>query len=792
MPIDFPDNPTNGQVFETNNQIFIWRDPPGAWTSPGAYTAQEVDDLITALGIDDILARLAALEQEQNIPFEIELTGLDGGIARIGDTIGYSIVPDIGPQVVQWGTAFNDDTFGTDPTADDFASADDAILALTVSVGPVARTRSAPVRRYPAQNTVLPSLSGTTGLGDEITFVEGTWTGAVGGSFTRVIQRFDGVDWVDLPGLTHTFVVADSETPFRPVERYQNSGGTVVAIGATVTADLFSAPGAVTAAMFNVTTGAVGAVNIEIVSLPAANGSPIDDILYEINGSGVWLPTGDIVDFSIPGLDPNTLVAVALRAANGIDTGPAGPQKQAVTGASKTITFSASYTPGSGGQGPRINVSNIVLTGAVLPLDYFYATHPNGTTLSDAEVIAGTGAVLNASSVLNDADGEVVDEELTLTESFTDGHITILVRDDTTSPAVIGRLTIDGVDVDATPPVLVGSSPSDDAVDVALDEPITLTLSKNVLPPTIGGEFYLVENAGPTIVETFDVEAGIGSNGGTISAVGDDILIDPGANYTPATVHSVQWSEGAVIDEWGNPLAANSTDTLISFTTAGAPVATPPEFMGMQILAGDAGVSGLYSFTFPDLVAGTALLGLLIGDTGTNTPGAITIAGVAAAAIPDAVADGANRSKALGYQADIGAGNTAVTIQMDDNVGRFIGVGIWIVPTGGSIIDAAGYANGTANVDEAMTIALDGEAGDYMLAAAGFLRNTVDGNVVTTNITRHAPNGFAGGTFSGDVSLVEGYIHEVATTENRTISVRNTTAIPNRQAFVGFTWRPAA
>jgi hypothetical protein len=90
-------------------------------------------------------------------PFVIAFTGLTDGEARIGGhaSIGYTIEPDNGTETVSWGTANDDDTFGTSASPSDITSGDEGNLVLSVTDGGVTRYRSAPIR-HPLPTTGDP------------------------------------------------------------------------------------------------------------------------------------------------------------------------------------------------------------------------------------------------------------------------------------------------------------------------------------------------------------------------------------------------------------------------------------------------------------------------------------------------------------------------------------------------------------------------------------------------------------------------------------------------------------
>jgi hypothetical protein len=104
----------------------------------------------------------------------------------------------------------------------------------------------------------------------------------------------------------------------------------------------------------------------------------------------------------------------------------------------------------------------------------------------------------------------------------------------------------------------------------------------------VGKDFYLYDDIDttPVLVETFtfnDDDSATGDNGGSASIVDDVLTLTPGA-MAGSTQHSVRWEAGAVTDPWGNPIAANTGDTALNFTTAAAPTVTMPPFVALHDL----------------------------------------------------------------------------------------------------------------------------------------------------------------------------------------------------------------
>lgn len=149
---------------------------------------------------------------------------------------------------------------------------------------------------------------------------------------------------------------------------------------------------------------------------------------------------------------------------------------------------------------------------------------------------------------------------------------------------------------DVTAPAFSSSTPADGATGVAVISTITVTFDEALVAGT--GTFTLRDVTGSADAEVFTV-GGSGSGGGTISVSGPSVILTPGATMSGSNAYAVRWTAGAVEDAAGNGVAANSTDTLLNFTTAAA---GPPTF---KIVATDtrwqrptAFGSGVTGFTF--------------------------------------------------------------------------------------------------------------------------------------------------------------------------------------------------
>jgi hypothetical protein len=505
-------------------------------------------------------------------PFNITITGLTDGEARIGDhdSIGYTITPDNGTETVAWGTSNDDDTFGTGAAPTDITGGDEGNLVLSVTDGGVTRYISAPIRYAPGSvtesslsdwtidddtlNVNLASDFTTTNLTGSYV-ITGLPSGAVDDGDGTISGTADGTP--ETASITCTFTDQYGRTivgsySVDTVYRAQATGGTDL--------DLSFVEGTPT-------------VNVDLKQNWTVGGNTLT---YTISPA---LPTGFGLNSSTATLTRTGTVAVSADATytlTGTDeygretTDTLTLEVTEASSASITIS-SAIYTPGSGGSGPSLATS-VSVDGTTADYTLYGATHANGTTLSKSDIENGTEDAEDTFSIGPETLPADLDGNVSLSTSLTNGHLSLFVRDSTGTPVESAVTKIDSVNVDATAPTFSSGSPADNATDVAADAAPALTFSEDIFGVATK-DFYLYEDIDttPVLVETFtfdDATDATGDNGGSAAIVDDTITITPGANMAADTQHSIRWEAGAVTDAWGNPVAANTGDTAYNFTTA--------------------------------------------------------------------------------------------------------------------------------------------------------------------------------------------------------------------------------
>ena len=119
-----------------------------------------------------------------------------------------------------------------------------------------------------------------------------------------------------------------------------------------------------------------------------------------------------------------------------------------------------------------------------------------------------------------------------------------------------------GIGADGANPLLSSSSPADDAVDVALDANIVLTMDETVVAGS--GNISIYETTGDVLVEAIDV--------GSVSISTDTVTIDPSSDLSNSTEYYVLVAATALDDSAGNSYAGISNTEVLSFTTEAAPI----------------------------------------------------------------------------------------------------------------------------------------------------------------------------------------------------------------------------
>jgi hypothetical protein len=204
----------------------------------------------------------------------------------------------------------------------------------------------------------------------------------------------------------------------------------------------------------------------------------------------------------------------------------------------------------------------------------FVAIRNGGAALTAAQLAAGTGTflervVINPFSLANfDLTG--------FTATSNAGTAIDMAIAEVNNGGISDAQTVAVSGLDFTVPTFSSGSPADGATGVAVGSNIALTFSENVFAGS--GLFRLRNTTANTQIETFNPANGTGSSGGTISIAGAVVTLNPFADLLNSTDYAVRWDAGALLDQDGNSLGANTGDTLYNFTTAASASVTAPTF----------------------------------------------------------------------------------------------------------------------------------------------------------------------------------------------------------------------
>jgi hypothetical protein len=311
----------------------------------------------------------------------------------------------------------------------------------------------------------------------------------------------------------------------------------------------------------------------------------LDGVPVTPSGSGPWT-------FATPG-DPlaQTISWSVSATANGqtvsVSDSIVVPGVTVGAGSITLISDNISYTPGGGGVGPILTVSQALFENTIAPYEVFIATHLADVTFDAAEIIAGTDVSILDALTLQDDNGTVTDQELTLTQSFTNGYLSLVVRDSSDPKIVSNVPRLTGVDVDATAAAL--SSP------VATQTGAT-TADWSITSNEAAGVVYA--GVRPTASAALTSAQLIAGSGGAGVAWSTDTTMTADANnggtFTGLTAETAYKVDYVAVDAWGN---VGSVVSSAEFTTAAAPVLNF-SYIGT---ATDLDAQASYTFTDADI-----------------------------------------------------------------------------------------------------------------------------------------------------------------------------------------------
>jgi len=169
---------------------------------------------------------------------------------------------------------------------------------------------------------------------------------------------------------------------------------------------------------------------------------------------------------------------------------------------------------------------------------------------------------------------------------------------------------------DTTAPLLLSSTPMDNAISVAASADIVLSFNESVAKGT--GNIVIKKTSDDSIIATIDVTSG------QVTVSGSLVTINPASDLAFGTEYYVQIDAGAIKDTSNNNYAGISDTTSLSFTTGGPSVTGVTSIDG-SYKAGET-VDITVSFNGAVDVTGTPSLALANGATASYVSGSGTSA----------------------------------------------------------------------------------------------------------------------------------------------------------------------
>ncbi|MFA6901216.1 MAG: Ig-like domain-containing protein [Desulfurivibrionaceae bacterium] len=352
-------------------------------------------------------------------------------------------------------------------------------------------------------DTIAPTLSSNTPADNAIGILVGSNLIL---TFSETIQPGAGI--IVLKKTSANSVI---ET-FNLATGFGSAGGTVTTLGTEVTINPYASLAANTEYYLTIGSTAVK----DLTGNPFAGSSSTTALSFTTNTDGI-APT---LSSSTP---TDNATAVGLSD-------------------SLVLTFSENVTAGSG---------NILIK-----------------KLSDGSTVE-TISVNDAQVTFNGTTGVTINPTANLTNGTT-YFVTMdsgVILDTTGNPyaGIFGATTLNFTTVDTTPPMLSSSTPADNATGILVGNNLVLTFNETI---TLGlGDIVLKKTSDNSVIETFNAATGTGSAGGTVTASGTGVTINPFANLASGTEYYVTVAATAVKDITGNFYAGISSTTALSFTT---------------------------------------------------------------------------------------------------------------------------------------------------------------------------------------------------------------------------------
>lgn len=254
---------------------------------------------------------------------------------------------------------------------------------------------------------------------------------------------------------------------------------------------------------------------------------------------------------------------------------------------------------------PTITVGNITADNIINGAEAVSSVTITGSVAGDATAGDTVTLVINGQEYSGVAD---VNRNFSIssvlgTDLTADTDLTIEARVAHTTSGLIGYGSVQKTyTVDTIAPSLSSSTPADDSTGISISNNISLIFNQNISAGT--GSIILLSNG--TVIESFDVAGGTGSNGGTISFNGTTgITVNPIADLSNSTGYYINIDSTAVKDSAGNFYAGISNNSTLNFTTIAnitnsAPVLTAGNTLAYQENGAAASIDSSISITDSD------------------------------------------------------------------------------------------------------------------------------------------------------------------------------------------------
>jgi hypothetical protein len=171
--------------------------------------------------------------------------------------------------------------------------------------------------------------------------------------------------------------------------------------------------------------------------------------------------------------------------------------------------------------------------------------------------------------------------------------------------------------VDVVAPTVSSFSPADNATGVAVNAPITVTFSENVVFGT--GLVTLRNVTDATDIETFNVETEVGTSPGQVSLSGAVMTITPTAVLPYSKNISTRIAATAIDDLAGNSYAGHTNDTTHNFSTVAAPSSGITVPVSLFTPVNNSPSNGTASESASFTPAGTRPIAILVATTNNDS-----------------------------------------------------------------------------------------------------------------------------------------------------------------------------